>query len=70
MANPRVVSYKVYEKDHRITPAYWGGYLRHNIIHRKVSNLQGIEVDDQYVTENHAIMMYEPLLEASENSGG
>lgn len=69
MANPPLVSYKVYEKDHRITPAYWGGYLRHNIIHRKVSNLQGIEVDDQYITENHAIMMYEPLLEASENSG-
>ncbi|MCA1319305.1 VanW family protein [Bacillus tianshenii] len=69
MASPPLVTYKVYEKDHRITPAYWGGYLRHNIIHRKVLNLKGIEVDDQYVTENHAIMMYEPLLEASENSG-
>lgn len=68
-ANLPVVKYTVYEKDHNITSAYWGGYLRHNIIHRKVLNLKGIEIDDQYVTENHAIMMYEPLLEATEQSG-
>ncbi len=69
MANPALCTYKVYEKEHIITPAYWGGYLRHNVIHRKVINVQGIEVDDQYVTENHAIMMYEPLLESSNKSG-
>ncbi|MGD6872386.1 VanW family protein [Sutcliffiella horikoshii] len=68
-ANLPIVKYKVYEKDHNITSAYWGGYLRHNIIHRKVMNLQGKEIDDQYVTENHAIMMYEPLLETTEQSG-
>ncbi|KPB03952.1 VanW family protein [Bacillus sp. CHD6a] len=68
-ANPPLVKYKVYEKDHSITSAYWGGYLRHNSIHRKVMNLQGMEIADQYVTENHAIMMYEPLLEATKQSG-
>jgi vancomycin resistance protein VanW len=59
-------SYEVYEKEHWITPAYWGGYLRHNLIHRKVFNRQKRQIDDEYVTENHAIMMYEPLLEASQ----
>lgn len=69
LEKPPLHQYKVYEKEHSITPAYWGGYLRHNLIHRKVINLKGEEVDDQYVTENHAIMMYEPLLPASEQSG-
>lgn len=59
-------SYEVYEKEHWITPAYWGGYLRHNLIHRKVFNRQKQQIDDEYVTENHAIMMYEPLLENSQ----
>ncbi|UMZ73428.1 VanW family protein [Natranaerofaba carboxydovora] len=57
-------SYEVYEKDHWITHEYWGGYVRHNIIHRKVYNLQGELIDDEYVTENHAIMMYQPYLES------
>jgi vancomycin resistance protein VanW len=59
-------SYQVYEKEHWITPAYWGGYLRHNLIHRKVFNRQKQQIDDEYVTENHAIMMYEPLLESKQ----
>jgi vancomycin resistance protein VanW len=58
--------YQVYEKEHWITPAYWGGYLRHNLIHRKVFNRQKQQIDDEYVTENHAIMMYEPLLESNQ----
>ncbi len=61
-------SYEVYEKEHWITPAYWGGYLRHNLIHRKVFNRQKQQIDDEYVTENHAIMMYEPLLESQKEA--
>ncbi|WP_137790391.1 VanW family protein [Bacillus sp. E(2018)] len=61
-------SYEVYEKEHWITPAFWGGYLRHNSIHRKVFNRQRKQIDDEYITENHAIMMYEPLLEASQKN--
>lgn len=60
---PPLYSYEVYEKHHAITPAYWGGYLRHNEIFRKVFNRQNQQIDDEYITENHAIMMYEPLLE-------
>lgn len=59
-----LTSYYVYEKDHAITHEYWGAYVRHNTIHRKVYNLQQEEINDEYVTENHALMMYEPLLES------
>jgi vancomycin resistance protein VanW len=64
--NEELHSYHVYEKEHWITPAYWGGYLRHNLIYRKVFNKQKQQIDDEYVTENHAIMMYEPLLESTQ----
>jgi vancomycin resistance protein VanW len=60
---PYVQTYEVYEKKHWITKEYWGGYVRHNTIHRKVYNGVGKEIDDQYITENHAIMMYNPFLE-------
>ncbi len=55
-------SYEVYEKDHHIQSEYWGGYTRHNLIQRKKYDLKGSLVDDEFVVENHAIMMYEPLL--------
>lgn len=61
--------YEVYEKDHWITQEHWGGYIRHNIIHRKVYNNQGELLDDEYVTENHAIMMYQPFLQEAGNEG-
>ncbi|HYK72810.1 MAG TPA: VanW family protein [Pseudoneobacillus sp.] len=60
---PLLYTYQIYEKGHKITPAYWGGYLRQNMIARKKFNRQGNLVDDENITENHAIMMYEPLLE-------
>lgn len=56
-------SYQVYEKQHWITHESWGAYVRHNVLYRKIMNGSGLEIDDQWVTENHAIMMYEPLLE-------
>lgn len=55
-------TYKVYEKSHSITHECWGGYVRHNTIHRKTFNEQGNFVDDEYITENHAVMMYQPFL--------
>ncbi|CQR48238.1 Vancomycin B-type resistance protein VanW [Paraliobacillus sp. PM-2] len=60
--NPETMTYEVYEKDHRITHEHWGGYVRHNTIYRKVCNGQGEQIDDEYITENHALMMYNPLL--------
>lgn len=62
VAYPQLYQYEVYEKEHSIQSAYWGGYIRHNVIQRRVYNQQKQFIEDQYVTENHAIMMYEPLL--------
>jgi vancomycin resistance protein VanW len=64
---PALYTYEVYEKRHEITPAYWGGYLRHNEIHSRIFNRQKQLISDEFVSENHAIMMYEPLLERKEN---
>jgi vancomycin resistance protein VanW len=63
-----IQTYEIYEKEHKITLEYWGGYVRHNLIYRRVYNHQQKMIDDEYVTENHAIMMYQPFLsESAEN---
>lgn len=59
---PLTPKYEVYESDHLITQEWWGGYMRHNIIRRKVFDLDDNQIGDDFVTENHAIMMYEPML--------
>jgi vancomycin resistance protein VanW len=64
--SPNLHSYEIYEKSHRITREYWGGYVRHNEIHRRVMNREGQILRDEWVTDNHAIMMYEPLLTAGD----
>ncbi len=55
--------YQVYEKEHYIKRELFGLYSRHNVIYRKIYDDKGNEISDEYVTENHALMMYEPLLE-------
>ena len=55
--------YEIYEKIHWISHEYWGGYIRHNTIYRRIFNLNRDLVDDEFITENHAIMMYQPFLE-------
>lgn len=60
--NPQNFKYEVYEKEHCIKQEFWGGYTRHNVIHRKVFANNDVFLRDEYVTENHAIMMYNPLL--------
>ncbi|HOO12437.1 MAG TPA: VanW family protein [Bacillota bacterium] len=60
--------YEVYEKEHSITHEIWGGYVRHNVISRRVYRRKtGDLVGDEYITENHAVMMYQPFLK--EGSG-
>ncbi|MCR5288455.1 MAG: VanW family protein [Treponema sp.] len=68
---PITDSYEVYQKEHWITAEIGGIYVRHNTIWRKHYTLDNQETitdtktlyNDEYITENHAIMMYEPLLE-------
>ena len=62
---PSLYKYKVYEKEHSFTPNFWGGYMRNNIIHREVYNINNELVDDEFIAENHALMVYEPFLNAS-----
>lgn len=54
--------YEVYEKDHAITTGLFGGYIRNNIIFRKVFNVYNELIEDEYVTENHAYMTYNPFI--------
>ena len=58
-------TYEVYEKDHIMQSNFWGGYTRHNVIHRKKMDIYGEVVADEYVIENNAIMMYAPFLEGA-----
>jgi len=59
---PLPQKYEVYESDHLIKQEWWGGYMRHNVIKRKVFDLNNNQIGDDFITENHAIMMYEPML--------
>ena len=61
--------YEVYEKEHEMRSEYWGGYTRHNVIFRRVFDLSGTLLVDEYVTENHAVMMYSPLLPEGGETG-
>ena len=36
--------------------------MRHNAIRRRVFDIDNKQVGDDFITENHAIMMYEPML--------
>lgn len=36
--------------------------MRHNVICRKCYDVYGQLIDDEYITENHALMMYQPFL--------
>ena len=59
---PSVYQYEVYEKEHMMQPEFWGGYTRHNTIFRKVLDSNGNILRNEFVAENHAIMMYAPFL--------
>lgn len=61
-----IYTYEVYEKDHKIQPEFWGGYTRHNMLYRKRYDFEGNLIEDEYITENHAIMMYSPFLQEGE----
>lgn len=55
--------FEVYESDHIIKQQWWGGYTRHNKIWKRKTNISTNDSEDILVSENHAIMMYNPLLE-------
>jgi len=63
--SPLDYRYEVYEKEHIIKQAFWGGYTRHNVLHRRKFDALGTLVGDEFMVENHAIMMYSPMLAES-----
>ncbi|MGE3466983.1 MAG: VanW family protein [Pyrinomonadaceae bacterium] len=61
---PSKNGYEVFETDHLIKMQPWGGYTRHNRIWKRTTSLVDGMIQEELVTENHAIMMYNPLLSA------
>lgn len=59
--------YKIFEKDHEIKSEWWGKYTRNNKIFRKIIDTNtDQELKEEFIAENQAIMMYNPLLECTE----
>jgi len=68
-SSPPDLRYEIYEKAHIIRSTFWGEYTRHNIIFRKLYDLKNVIIGEEFVAENHAVMMYEPLIEGKAESG-
>jgi vancomycin resistance protein VanW len=58
--------YEIIEKYHIVKSEFWGGYSRHNELHRKKFDLNDNLIEEEFVVENHALMMYPPFLSASD----
>lgn len=60
--HPVTSKFEVFETDHQISQQWWGGYTRHNRIWKRKTHLADNLSEEMLVSENHAIMMYNPLL--------
>lgn len=56
------IKFEIFHTDHFFRHQWWGGYTRHNKIWKKITNLSENKSIDELVTENNAIMMYNPLI--------
>lgn len=59
---PVPFQYEVVEKNHIFKSEYWGGFSRHNELYRRRFSSEGNYIGEEYITENHALMMYSPFL--------
>ena len=64
MLHPLQVRYEIVERNHEMRREWWGGYSRHNQLYRLMLSKEGTFLEEQLVAENHAMMMYQPLLDA------
>jgi vancomycin resistance protein VanW len=55
--------FTIAETDHCIKHQWWGGYTRHNKIWKNKTCKNTGKQTAELVTQNHAVMMYEPLIE-------
>ena len=51
-STPPALKYEIYEKAHIIKSTYWGGYTRHNVLFRKMIDLNDVVVVEEFVAEN------------------
>lgn len=66
--NEQIYKYEVIEKNHEFKSEYWGGFSRHNELYRRRYTKSGDFINEEYITENHALMMYSPFLETRTNA--
>ena len=59
--------YKIEERDHEMRGEYWGGFSRHNKLYHIVTDIEGELIREEFIVENHALMMYSPFL--ADNTG-
>lgn len=59
---PQKFQYEILERNARMDQAFWGGYIRHNELFRRVFDLDGTLLREEFLFANDAIMMYSPLL--------
>ena len=60
-----IYRYEILEKNHQFQSEYWGGFSRHNELYRRRYTSEGVLMDEEYITENHALMMYAPFLDST-----
>jgi vancomycin resistance protein VanW len=61
--------YEIVERNHQITGPIAGRYMRQNQIFRQLRDLSTNQLlREEFVTENHALMMYAPLLTAGQST--
>ena len=64
---PQSIKYEVYEKNHMFRHEAPGFYTRNNEIWRRAFTMDGALLEDEKITENHALMMYPPLLSEAQD---
>lgn len=62
---PQRHRFDIVERGHMMRHEWWGGYSRHNELWRIRRDAEtGGEIGEEFLTENHAVMMYQPFLES------
>ena len=54
--------YQVYEKSHQFIGTPWGQYIRQNKIYRDKLDESSRIIESDFITQNHALTMYNPML--------
>ncbi len=63
-SSPAIHRFRVEERNHAMRHEWWGGYSRHNELWRtRHDAASGADIAEEFITENHAVMMYQPFLE-------